>query len=183
MKHIHEMTQGEIGAFVQSHLKKYNIYLVLSGGSTVSIYSSGKYVSHDLDLINVYSVGRRVIRNAMQEIGFQEMGRYFKHPESIFIVEFPVGPLAVGMEPVKQIDEIELSTGILTIISPTDCVKDRLAAYFHWGDRQCLAQAILVAQDRKVDFLEIKRWSIAEGKLDEFTKIITNFPGFTDSLK
>jgi len=64
----------------------------------------------------------------MQEIGFHERGRYFKHPESQFIIEFPVGPLAVGSEPVKQIDEIRFSTGVLRLISPTDCVKDRLAA-------------------------------------------------------
>jgi len=176
MKSIHEMTQGEIGAFVQSHLRRKDIDVVLSGGSTVSIYSSNKYVSQDLDLINVYSAKRRLIREAMQEIGFQEKGRYFKHPESQFIVEFPAGPLAVGTEPVKQIDEIKFSTGILRLISPTDCVKDRLAAYYHWGDRQCLAQAILVARENKVDILEVKRWSTAEGKLEEFNKIHASFP-------
>lgn len=61
--------------------------------------------------------------------------RYFIHP----------GPLAVGEEPVKKIDKIQFPTGILRVISPTDCVKDRLAAYYHWGDRQGLAQAIMVA--------------------------------------
>ena len=147
MKPVKEMTQSEIGAYVQTHMREKDIYVVLSGGSTVSIYSGNKYVSHDLDFVNVYSVKRRLIRNAMHEIGFHEAGRYFKHPESQFIVEFPPGPLAVGMEPVKQIDEIKLATGILTIISPTDCVKDRLAAYYHWGDRQCLEQAILVARE------------------------------------
>ena len=175
MKPTQEMTQSEIGAYVQTHLREKGIIVVLSGGSTVSIYSGNKYVSRDLDLVNVYSVKRRLIRDAMHEIGFHETIRYFKHPESQFIVEFPAGPLAVGMEPVKQINEIKLSTGILTIISPTDCVKDRLAAYYHWGDRQCLEQANLVARENEVDISELERWSFAEGKLDEFNKIRAMF--------
>jgi hypothetical protein len=72
---------------------------------------------------------------------------------------------------VKQVVEKKLSTGILKVISPTDCVKDRLAAYYHWGDQQSLSQAILVAQRNKIDFDEIRRWSAAEGKLEAFEKI------------
>jgi len=71
--------------------------------------------------------------------------RYFIQPGTLYRVEFPPGPLAVGEEPVKKIDKIQFPTGILRVISPTDCVKDRLAAYYHWGDRQGLAQAIMVA--------------------------------------
>lgn len=73
----------------------------------------------------------------METIGFREEGRYFKHPDNAFLVEFPSGPLATGQEPVKEVHEIQPLTGILTVISPTECVKDRLAAYFHWGDFQC----------------------------------------------
>jgi hypothetical protein len=72
---------------------------------------------------------------------------------------------------VKEIVEKKLSTGILKLISPTDCVKDRLAAYYHWGDQQSLLQAILVAQQHKINFDEIRRWSLAEGKLTEFETI------------
>ena len=71
----------------------------------------------------------------------------------------------------KQIVEKKFSTGILKAISPTDCVKDRLAAYYHWGDQQSLSQAILVAERNKIDVDEIRRWSLAEGKLEEFEKI------------
>ena len=86
-------------------------------------------------------------------------------------MEFPPGPLTIGYEPVKRVDDIEFSTGLLRIISPTDCVKDRLAGYYHWGDRQSLEQALLVAHDQDVDLEEIRRWSETEGKLDEFEKI------------
>lgn len=171
MKSIKKMSQGELGAYVQSHLRERGIEVVLSGGAAVGIYSNSKYISKDLDLINVYAVNRRTIRMAMEEIGFYEDGRYFEHPDAEFLVEFPAGPLAIGSEPIKQVVEQEFSTGTLRVISPTDCVKDRLAAYYHWGDRQCLTQAELVAQEHPVDLADLKRWSIVEEKLEEFERI------------
>jgi len=111
------------------------------------------------------------LKSAMRELGLQEEGRYFRHPDSDVLVEFPPGPLAVGTEPVKEVEEIELATGILKVISPTDCVKDRLASYYHWGDRQALSQALLVVQHKSVDLHELGRWSEAEGKRAEFQKI------------
>jgi len=168
MKSIKRMTNAELAAFIESHLLERGIDVVLSGGACVSIYSNGKYVSMDLDLIDIYLERRSKIRKAMQEIGFSEEGRHFIHPDTDFFVEFPAGPLSVGEEPVKKVDEHKLATGILRIISPTDCVKDRLAAYYHWNDAQSLEQAILVAQAKKIDLKEIERWSKVERKLVEF---------------
>jgi hypothetical protein len=171
MKPVKEMSQGEFGAYVQSYLRENGIAVILSGGAVVGIYSSCRYISKDLDFINIYAVNRQTIRKVLEGIGFQEEGRFFKHPDAEFFIEFPAGPLALGSEPIKQIVEKEYATGTLQLISPTDCVKDRLAAYYHWGDRQCLAQAELVAQEQNIDLGEIERWSNAEEKLDEFERI------------
>jgi len=168
MKQIKNMTQIELAAYIQSHLRKAGIDVVLSGGATVSLYSGGRYVSKDLDLINVQFAKRSRINASMEKIGFREKGRYFENPDTEYFVEFPNGPLSVGEEPVKEISEIELATGILRVISPTDCVKDRLCAYYFWGDKQGLAQAVLVAQNQTIDMGEIGRWSKAEGKVGEF---------------
>jgi hypothetical protein len=168
MKQIKNMTQVELAAYVQSALQEEGIHVVLSGGSAVSFYSSNKYVSKDLDLINANFARRRDIKSVMEKIGFQEKGRYFINPETEYFVEFPDGPLSVGEEPVKEISDFELATGTLRVISATDCVKDRLCAYYYWSDQQGLAQAILVTKSQKVNLKEIKRWSIAEGKEQEF---------------
>ena len=168
MKQIKNMTQVELAAYVQSCLQKQGINVVLSGGSAVSFYSSNKYVSKDLDLINAKFARRRDIKLVMEKIGFQEKGRYFVNPDTDYFVEFPDGPLSVGEEPVKEIDEYKLSTGTLRVISATDCVKDRLCAYYFWNDQQGLAQAVLVAKSQKVDLKEVKRWSEVEGKLNEY---------------
>jgi hypothetical protein len=168
MKSINKMTSAELAAFVASHLRNKGIDVVLSGGACVSIYSGNRYVSMDLDLINTRFAKRRRIRDAMREIGFSEEGRYFKHPDTEFFIEFPGGPLSVGDEPVKEIVEYKLETGTLRMISPTDCVKDRLAGYYYWDDLQCLDQAVLVASSNEISMEEIERWSKVEGKLEYF---------------
>ena len=168
MKQIRNMTQIELAAYVQSNLQNEGINVVLSGGSAVSFYSSNKYVSKDLDLINANFAKRQAIKTVMEKIGFQEQGRYFINSETNFFVEFPDGPLSVGEELVQEVNEFELATGTLRIISATDCVKDRLCAYYFWSDQQGLGQAVLVTRSQNVDLKEIERWSKVEGKLTEF---------------
>lgn len=97
-----------------------------------------------------------------------EQGRYFVSPETRFLVEFPDGPLSVGEEPVKEISQFKLATGTLRILSPTDCVKDRLCAFYFWGDQQGLVQAVLIAKSQKVDLKEVERWSKREDKEQEY---------------
>lgn len=171
MKPVAKMSVGELAAYISNHLRGLGIEVVLSGGSCVSIYSAGKYVSMDLDFIDTRFATRREILEAMSAIGFTPEKRYFKHPDADLLVEFPSGPPAVGKEPIGAINKIEFSTGVLWILSPTDCVKDRLAAYYHWNDLQSLEQAVLVAQSNNVDLNEVKRWSEAEGMSDAFARI------------
>lgn len=168
MKSIKRMSQSELAAFIQDTLQAEGIAVVLSGGSAVSFYSDNKYVSKDLDLINTGFARPSKINSVMESIGFEEKGRYFINSETKFFVEFPDGPLSVGEEPVKEISEFELATGTLRVLSPTDCVKDRLCAFYFWNDQQGLAQAVLVAKDQNIDLKEIKRWSKTEGKEKEY---------------
>jgi hypothetical protein len=165
------MSQLELGAFIHTHLRGKGINVVLSGGMCVSFYSHNKYISKDMDLINIHFTERKLIRAAMDMIGFFEEGMYFKHPDTKYIVEFPQGPLSIGEESVQQIIEVMFSTGSLRLLSPTDCVKDRLVAYYHWNDKQCLFQAELVTLENDVDIEEIRRWSTEEGHLEKFNEI------------
>jgi hypothetical protein len=74
----------------------------------------------------------------------------------------------VGDERVERVTERKTVAGTLRLLSPTDCVKDRLAASFHWNDRQSLEQAILVAQAQQIDLEDVRRWSSAEGNDTKF---------------
>ena len=177
MKPVREMDQAEIAAYVQSELRKANIFVVLSGGAAVGIYSKGDYVSKDIDLVNARFAKREKIDQVMKSLGFQSVGRHYEHPESEHIMEFPPGPLTLGDDPVITTAQLSCETGILEVLTPTDCVKDRLAHYYHWGDNQCLHQAILVAQNYDIDIKEIELWSEEEGHLETFGRIKIQFDG------
>ena len=171
MKPISEMSAGELAAFVATHLRKFGIELVLSGGACVMIWSEGRYVSGDLDLISGGATSRSSLRKALAEIGFVEQGRQFVHPDARFFVDCPPGPVALGREAPRDIRTMEFATGRLRLLSPTDCVKDRLLAWYHWRDRQSLEQAALVAERNPVDLDELRAWSKREGKADAFEEI------------
>lgn len=72
MKKIKNMSQVELAAFIQDALQADGIPVVLSGGSAVSFYSSNKYVSKDLDLINAGFARRSRIKSVMENLDFSE---------------------------------------------------------------------------------------------------------------
>jgi len=171
VKRIKEMSLGELAAYVCTHLEKNGIHCVLTGGACVSIYTENRYMSYDLDFIENLASDRTDIIKALFEIGFLEDNKYFKNPDTQYILEFPTGPLSIGFEPVNEPNILEFETGRLLLLSPTDCIKDRLAAYYHWNDKQCLEQAIMITEDNQIDLDEIQRWSEQEKKLLEFNLI------------
>ncbi|RLE02739.1 MAG: hypothetical protein DRJ13_05240 [Bacteroidetes bacterium] len=168
MKSINNMNLGELAAFIDTHLREKGINVVLSGGASVAIYSDHKYVSKDLDFIGRYSIDHKKVESAMLEIGFERQGRYYHHPKTSYFAEFISGPPTVGQDPISEVREVELETGIVRIISPTDSVKDRLAAFYHWGDKQSLEQALLISRSNDIDIKNVELWSIREGKKNEF---------------
>ena len=84
MKHPSEMTQLEMVAYVQTILQENGINVVLSGGVATSLYSNNKYVSYDIDLVNIFSSSRKKIKEVLSNHDFIEENRYFRHPISKF---------------------------------------------------------------------------------------------------
>jgi hypothetical protein len=168
MSQIKNMSMVELASYVCENLHKNSIEVVLSGGSCVEIYSKGDYTSYDLDLVNRYNERFFKIKTIMEALGFTEKGKYFIHKDTEYFIEFPSGPLGVGDSSVEKLEEIRTKYGILKLLTPTDCVKDRLAAYFHWDDNQSLQQALWVAQQNKIDLDELKQWSLKENAIEKF---------------
>ncbi len=168
MKSIKQMSMEELAAYVCSALEKDGIETVLSGGSCVEIYSQGKYTSDDIDLIDRFNGGHTQIKNVMIKLGFKEHNRYFVHEDTPLFIEFPRGPLGVGDAPVNEIALKEEDTGILKLLTPTDCIKDRLAAYFHWDDLQSLEQAVWVAEQNEFDMESVRVWAVNEKEIGKF---------------
>ena len=162
----------DFAVLISDYLIKNGIDVVLSGGACVTIYTKNKFISYDLDFVLISSDKQKEVRSLLAEIGFYEEDRYFKHSDTDFFIDFISPPLSVGQEPVKEILEIKKGGRVLKLLSPTDCVKDRLAAFYHWNDRQSLEQAVLVCKAVEVDLKEVKRWSINEGMSDKHERFI-----------
>jgi hypothetical protein len=72
---------------------------------------------------------------------------------------------------------LKTSSGMLQLLSPTDCVKDRLASFFYWNDQQAFEQAKLVTETHRIDIRNLKQWAKKEGfskKLNQFLEIIVS---------
>jgi predicted transcriptional regulator len=164
---LKNLSLRDLAIYLSDYLFKNGIETVLSGGACVSIYTNNRYLSYDLDFVLLSYVSRKKIASVLEGIGFQEEGRHFTHKDTPFIVEFLAPPPSIGEEPIGKIVEIKRGGMVLKLLSSTDCVKDRLASFYHWNDKQSLEQAILVSLDNEIDLKEIQRWSIKEGMRDK----------------
>ena len=164
-----ELTREELAALVCATLDRHGVRVVLSGGGAASIYAPNPYESMDLDFIAI-GLSRKV-DSAMLELGFAKpRQRHWTHPDTRFWVEFPPGPVQVGDEVVHTFAERRTALGTLRILTPTDCVLDRLAWFYHARDEQGLEQAVAVAAAHEVDLERIERWSAQERKSAEFER-------------
>jgi hypothetical protein len=158
----------DLALFISDYLAANEIETILTGGACVSLYTRNKYLSLDLDFVLISDNRDKQLKSLLKEIGFHQYGRHFRHRETRFFIEFLPPPASVGEEPIGPPAEIKKGSKILKLLSPTDCVKDRLAAFYHWEDRQSLEQALLVARHNSIDVREIARWSKVEGKEAQF---------------
>lgn len=163
-------TIEELAAIVSTTLEAAGIDAVLSGGAVVSIYTNNEYESNDLDFVSPESAGR--IAEAIAPLGFERNGRMFAHPRTALFIEFPAGPLAIGDELIRatEVAKKRTAAGTIRLLTPTQCVMDRLAAYFHWNDLQSLDQAVMVASSRKVSVAKLDAWAKREGATEKLRK-------------
>lgn len=169
---IKGLSLKDFAIVISDHLNKNGVEVVLTGGACVAIYTDNKYMSYDLDFVLASTDSAKKAKQLLEKIGFYEEGRYFRHNDSEYFIDFVSPPLSVGDEPVKEISEIKKQGRILKLLSPTDCVKDRLAAFYHWNDRQSLEQAILVCKDNEINLKEVMRWSRNEGMIIKYKKFV-----------
>lgn len=182
MKITKSMNRKQFAAIVVDQLGKHGISCVLVGGACVSIYTDERHASHDLDFISPYS--QEAIANALAELGFQKEGRYFTHPQTEMYVEFPTGPVAIGDQiPVKPEGKMKVKNTTITMFSPTQCVMDRLSAWFHWNDRRSLIHALWVCEKHPISLDKIRRWAFKEGETSKFEQFLEEYKKLSHSQK
>jgi len=165
-------TLSEVAIAVGAQLRRHGITAVLTGGACVSVYTDGSYVSKDADFVLQGRVQQTALDGALAALGFARKGDRYVHPEVEFYLEFPPGPLAIGSDLAIQPAEVSIADEVALALSATDSCRDRLAAFYHWRDRQSLRLAVAVARHQAVDLDVIQKWSRSEGSLDEYEEFL-----------
>jgi hypothetical protein len=153
-------------------LEAHGITGVLTGGSAASVYAPHVYTSYDADFVLERDEPLAQIAAALLSIGFKRDGksRLFVHPDTTVTIDFPSGPLAVGGDYVDETAILSIGNMTLRILSPTDCVRDRLAHFYHWDDFPALNAAVGVAAAKieEINMNLLRSWSNREKSLDKF---------------
>ena len=163
---------GAVALAVGDALRRHGIRAVLTGGACASLHTRGRYQSRDMDFIVAGAVTQAGLDAVMASVGFTRTGDRYVHPRVEFYVEFPRGPLAIGgdyrIKPVERRGKY----GRALILSATDSSRDRLAAFYHWGDRSSLAVAVAIALRNRIRLALVERWSAEEGFADGFAEFL-----------
>jgi hypothetical protein len=166
----------QLAAFISVKLRECGIEAILVGGACVSIYTKNRYLSFDLDFVTHATL--KEVATALADVGFRrERSRHFIRSGCPFFIEFVAPPAAIGNEPVRDEFRLKTTMGTVVMLTPTDCVKDRLAAFYHWNDPQALEQALMVAKAREINIREVKRWSEKEGHADKYREFLIRLRG------
>jgi len=150
----------ETAAYICTQLKEKRIDVVLSGGSCMEIYTKSNFSSLDIDFIPNPSVTSKEIEKTMLELGFEKVPpRYYKYSNNPNYIEFPTGPVSLGNDLTKDFSELKTHVGTLKLLTPTDCIKDRLCALVYHGGEECFNQAIAVAHLNSFDKDNLIKWA------------------------
>lgn len=160
----------EMAFIVGTALHEAGIAAVLSGGGAATVYAPEAIQSHDLDFILAYWSSMGVSARPLLDLGFLPKGGSYAHPGSSITLEFPQGPLSIGSDLITYWDTLEEHGRVLNILSPTDCVRDRLCWFPFYGniDYSALEQALAVAVHYEIDTERIRRWCEVEGVMERY---------------
>ena len=156
-------TLEDVAFEVCTALAKHDVTAVLTGGSAATIYAPDHYQSR-LMRTSCFSFGPEempVVADALAEIGFHYVNGMFEHSDTDFTVEFPPGPLAIGIDLITEFATLTRPPQLLYILTATDCVRNRLASFFYWQDYSALETAAAVAfvQSTTLDLNKISDWA------------------------
>lgn len=147
----------DIAFAVCTALDDAGITAVLTGGSAATFHAPDAYQSCDLDfVITLHANGGE---RALASLGYRREADYYVHEHSPFPLEFPRGPLMVGDDLITAWSTMRRANQLAHVLTPTDCCRDRLAAFLFWNDFSGLEQALAVCHARPdVDLAIVRDW-------------------------
>ncbi len=170
---FNKLTLRQAVARLSEHLEDAGHEPVLTGSACAAVYVGasirprainfviGEYTSGDLD-------------GTMKKLGFERSSmNHYESKSSPYDVVFSPPPLAVGDDVVRDIATAQARPGKFMLLSPTDCVRQRLSMFYRWGDTEAFAEAVEVARRHEIDLDLVKRWSEWEWCADKFEEFIS----------
>ena len=154
---------------------------VLVGGGAVELYTSGAYVTGDLDFVGYVTES---VAEKLREAGFQRIGRHWKHEEAQLFIEVPGTFLESGAEAT----ELNAFGRIVRVISPEDALVDRLAGWKFWksGDYGVNAYRLYRAQAPHLETERLEqraRLEHVQDTLEELVRFVADTEGRYPSEK
>jgi hypothetical protein len=163
---------ADVAVAVGDALRRAEIRAVLTGGACASLYAGGAYASIDADFVIAGKCGQSTLDEALAPLGFTRHRDRYVHKRLRYFVEFRSGPLGIGEDfRIRPVWRRRKSARTLAL-SATDACRDRLAAFYHWSDRQSLATAVAIARRNRVSMAKIRRWSQNEGNLSGYRTFV-----------
>jgi hypothetical protein len=150
--------------------RRHGIRAVLTGGACASLHTGGSYSSIDADFVILGEVSRAELDHAMADVGFSRKGDRYVHPGIQYYVEFLPGPVAIGTDEAIRPTFYRLGDARTLALSPTDSCRDRLAAFYHWRDRQSLGTAVMIALRNRLNWGKLRAWSAQEGFAEAYAE-------------
>lgn len=162
---------------IASYLKTQNIEAILVGGGVASIYSQGKYVSGDLDFVIGWANDHKEIKTALLAVGFTKNGTIYRHPTTSISLDFSSPPVDIGEGNDPEIDTLNYNGQVIKILSPTECIKDRLNKYVGFRDQTALLAALAVAKEAPYSLAKVEEFCKRNGSymipaLEEFKRLM-----------
>ncbi|MGD1075335.1 MAG: hypothetical protein ABR903_04565 [Thermodesulfovibrionales bacterium] len=146
----------------ENELKKNDIEIVIVGGSAVELYSFGKYLSGDIDIVSPasYSIGEK-----LESLGFFKRGKNWISEELGLFMDIPASALAGDPARVR---EVAIGDGFsVKVIGVEDLIVDRLNACVHWKfETDCEWASYLIRKFEKEIDLDYLMKRAAEDKVD-----------------
>jgi hypothetical protein len=150
--------------------------LVIVGGSAIEVYTTGKYVSGDIDIVG----DRKAIINGLERWGFRPAGRLWSRPELELWID-PVGSEYTGDE--RRLRTVTTPYGPVRLASVEDLIAKRLIETKVWpkGGTDLFDQALALAAeyDQEIDWpyvTKVARKDLADDLIPELRRRVATLP-------
>lgn len=165
------LSSRQAAATIGELLRKQGMRPVLVGAAAAAIYVPS--LSSDTLEFVVPEYHVDVVEKLMKSIGFQSRElRSFRSDTAPVEIIFLAPPVTVGDELVDVFQTVKSKTGPLTLLTPTDCVRHRLAQWYRFGAEEALREAIAVAKVHTVNYEMIRRWSEREWSEEKYKEFL-----------